>query len=509
MWTLSYLSLVRAKDHPHRPRYTYEPTGSGDGKAKLVNGTISFAGSDSALSAKEQLAAPNAWFVPALAGGVSVAFNVPGIGSEELNIPREALADVFLGKIWRWSGLAPWNPKLAGVTQNISVIVRSEDAGTTSVFTSALSSFSAEWKASVGSSSLPKWPVAASKLRGNAGVAVGIRVTPYSIGYVNIGDAKTYDVPYAKIANAEGRFVSPSLEAVQAATNTFIPRLEALAKNGSTNFFVDTVDPKGEPGAYPISTFTYVVFDADRLDCDTMRDVLFLMFWAWTDESAAEMSTDQFLSPISRGARAPCLSSLSRLKCLGESPIRKVQLAFGGGCKPGAHKKAPLLPPPQQLRSAAARTQGLSLHRRRVLQFLQTTQGASVHRLRARVLHRYPRRSSLPALSARYPLQIVHNSAIQRPYCYMNSNCRPIFPGCWAAILCQLRRGWRCLPGATGATFLPTMPEKLSSIHRCADVGQQKRLSVQRRLPTVSGPLPPIQCSSCSACAPAPTLMMA
>jgi phosphate ABC transporter phosphate-binding protein len=338
MGTLSYLSLVRAKDHLHRPRYTYEPTGSGDGRAKVLAGLAHFAGSDSALSAKEQLAAPNAWFVPTLAGGVAVAFNVPGIGSEELHIPREALADVFLGKIWRWSGLAPWNPKLADVTQNISVIVRSEDAGTTSVFTSALSSFSAEWKASVGSASLPKWPVATFKLKGNAGVAVGIRVTPYSIGYINIGVAKTYDVPYAKIANAEGRYVSPSLAAVQAATNTFIPRLEALAKNGSTNFFVDAVDPKGEPEAYPISTFTYVVFDAGRLDCDTMLDVLFLIFWAWTDESAAEMSTDQFLSPITKDTRALCLSSLSRLKCLGESIIRKVQLAFGGGCKPGPQK---------------------------------------------------------------------------------------------------------------------------------------------------------------------------
>ena len=119
-------------------KYTYKPTGSGDGKAKLVNGTVAFAGSDSALSATEKLAIPNAWFVPSLAGAVAVGFNVPGIGSEELRIPREALADVFLGKIRQWSGLAPWNPKLANVTQNISLVVRSESSGTTSVFSSAL-----------------------------------------------------------------------------------------------------------------------------------------------------------------------------------------------------------------------------------------------------------------------------------------------------------------------------------------------------------------------------------
>jgi phosphate ABC transporter phosphate-binding protein len=325
-------------------KFIYMPTGSGDGKAQLVAGSVHFAGSDSALSAKEKLAIPDAWFVPSLAGGVAVGFSVPGIGSEELNIPREALADVFLGKIRRWSGLAQWNPKLENVSQDISIVVRSESSGTTSVFTSALSSFSVEWKNKTGSSSLPKWPVAASKHEGNSGVAIAIRLTPYSIGYLNVADAKTYGVAYAKIANAEGRYIAPTLEAVQAATNAFGSKLEALAKNGSTNFYVDAVDPKGEPEAYPISTFTYFAFDVGRLDCETMLDVFFLVYWAWTDANAAKMATDQLLSPITSGVRAILLSALAKLKCEGESPMAKVQLAFGLGCKPGAKQPA-FLPP--------------------------------------------------------------------------------------------------------------------------------------------------------------------
>jgi phosphate ABC transporter phosphate-binding protein len=343
-------------------KYTYEPTGSGDGKAQVVAGSVHFAGSDSALSAKEKLAVPNAWFVPSLAGGVAVGFNVPGIGSEELSIPREALADVFLGKIRQWSGLASWNPKLENVSNDISIIVRSESSGTTSTFTSALSSFSAEWKNKTGSSSLPKWPVAASKREGNAGVAIGIRLTPYSIGYLNVADANTYGVTYAKIANAAGRYISPTLQAVQAATNSFAPKLEALGKNGSTNFYVDTVDPKGDPEAYPISTFTYIafspsdldcqtlfdvvylrylVFDAGRLDCETMLDVLFMVYWAWSDKNAAKMATDQSLSPITADVRAILLNALTNLKCEGEYPMGQVQRAFGLGCQPGA--KWPLL----------------------------------------------------------------------------------------------------------------------------------------------------------------------
>ena len=323
-------------------KYNYEPTSSSDGKSKIVLGSVHFAGSDSALSAKEKLAIPEAWFVPSLAGGVAIGFNVPGIGSEELSIPRQALADVVLGKIWQWSGLSPWNPKLAGVTQNISIVVRSESSGTTSVFTSALSSFSAEWKNGTGSSSLPKWPKAGLKFEGNAGVAIGIRLTPYSIGYLNVADAKTFGVPYAKIANAEGRYVAPTLAAVQAATNAFGPKLEALVKNGSTNFYVDTVDPKGDPEAYPISTFTYFIFDTERLDCDALFDVLFFIFWAWTDEQAAKTATDAMLVPITKGIREACLTALAKLRCDGQIPMASVQVAYGLGCKPGAAPSSPL-----------------------------------------------------------------------------------------------------------------------------------------------------------------------
>jgi phosphate transport system substrate-binding protein len=310
--------MVALSSDTHREKavkYTYAGTSSSEGKRSFVTGQVHFAGSDSALSAQDKLAAPGAWFVPSLAGGVAVGFNVPGIKSQELRIPREALADVFLGKIWQWSGLAPWNPKLAGVAQNISIVVRSESSGTTSVFTSALSSFSAEWKSTVGSASLPKWPKTALRSEGNSGVAIGIKLTEYSIGYLNVGDALTYTVSYANISNSAGKYVAPTLAAVQAATNTFGPMLEVLAKNGSTNFYVDTVDPKDEPEAYPIATFTYIAFNPPALECDHLFDVMYLVYWAWTDEQASEVSTAYELAPIPLALRSALLTAFRRIQC--------------------------------------------------------------------------------------------------------------------------------------------------------------------------------------------------
>jgi phosphate transport system substrate-binding protein len=317
---MEVLSCTRNQNHV---QYAYEPTGSSDGKARLVAGSVHFAGSDSAMSAKEKLAAPNAWFVPVLAGGVAVGFNVPGIGSTELNLPREALADVFLGKIWQWSGLAPWNSKLAGVEHNISLVVRSEGSGTTSAFTSALSSFSAEWKASVGSTELPHWPTAASKREGNSGVALGIRLTPYSLGYLNVAEAITFGVTFARIANAAGQYIAPTLASVQAATNAFGPKFEALARNGSTNFYVDTVDPPGVPEAYPISTCSYLAFDPSRLDCDALSDVTYMVYWAWTDKKAAEIGVNHEFATISTGLRSALRTAFRAIECR-KDPIAKI-----------------------------------------------------------------------------------------------------------------------------------------------------------------------------------------
>jgi phosphate transport system substrate-binding protein len=122
---------------------------------------------------------PGAWVVPTLAGAIAVGFNVPGIHTGDLRIPREVLAEIFLGKLRRWSELAEFNPQLPQLelmTQNISLVVRSDSSGSTEAFTEALSSFSAEFKARVGKSALPNWPVVEFRAKGVDDAAVQIRV---------------------------------------------------------------------------------------------------------------------------------------------------------------------------------------------------------------------------------------------------------------------------------------------------------------------------------------------
>jgi hypothetical protein len=166
-------------------------------------------------------------------------------------------------------------------------------------------------------------------------------VTAYSIGYLGVAEARSFGVSYAKIGNAAGQYISPTAAAVQEAMSAFGTQFEALARDRSTNFFVDIVDPPNNPAAYPIATFTYIVFNTDLLACETLLNVVYMIYWAWTD-GAVEMGSNQPLVPLTETVRSACMSALGGLKCDGKAPLARAQIAFGLGCQPGA-SNAPLL----------------------------------------------------------------------------------------------------------------------------------------------------------------------
>src|SRR6476661_8349018 len=164
---------------------TYDAIGSGGGIAQFTAKTVDFGASDAPMTRAEVRAAEKKGVpvhVPTVFGAVTVAYNVPGL-ARGLRLDGATAADIFLGRIKRWN-----DPRIGSLNRGtrlpdiaIQVVHRSDESGTTKVFTTFLASSSPEWVKRVGSDKSVTWPVGTGAQR-SAGVAEALRATPGGVG---------------------------------------------------------------------------------------------------------------------------------------------------------------------------------------------------------------------------------------------------------------------------------------------------------------------------------------
>jgi phosphate transport system substrate-binding protein len=181
-----------------------------------------------------------------------------------------------------------WNdPLIAGANKgaklpanDIVVVHRSDGSGTTYIWTDYLSKVSEDWKNKVGKGTSVNWPAGLGG-KGNEGVTGLVKQTPNSIGYVELIYAAQNNIPYGTVKNASGAFVKADLAGVSAAA-------AGAAKTMPDDFRAWITDAPGK-GAYPISSFTWMLIPAKFSDAgkrDALKDFL---KWALTDgQSNAE-----------------------------------------------------------------------------------------------------------------------------------------------------------------------------------------------------------------------------
>lgn len=198
----------------------YQSIGSGGGIAQIKAGTVDFGASDMPLKA-EDLAKFGLGQFPDVIGGIVPAFNVAGVAPGTLVLDGSTLADIYLGKITTWNdpAITRLNPGLHLPSSKIFVVHRSDGSGTSFNFTDYLSKVSADWKAKVGEGTAVQWPTGIGG-KGNEGVSAYIKQIPNSIGYVEYAYAVQNKLGYAKMKNAAGTVVEPTIASFQAAANT-------------------------------------------------------------------------------------------------------------------------------------------------------------------------------------------------------------------------------------------------------------------------------------------------
>jgi phosphate transport system substrate-binding protein len=228
----------------------YQGVGSGAGIKQFTQNLVSFGASDAAMTDKEIAAVKQGVvLIPATAGSIVLAYNLPGI--ESLKLSREAYVGIFLGTITKWNDAAIAKTNEGAKLPNIAITVceRSDGSGTNFVFTKHLSAISPEFKDKVGEGTSVTWPTGVAG-KGNDGVTALIKQNKGAIGYVEFGYAKNNKLSFAALQNKAGEFATATTASGSAtlATTQFPPNLLRAWPS----------DPDGKE-CYPIATFTWLL----------------------------------------------------------------------------------------------------------------------------------------------------------------------------------------------------------------------------------------------------------
>ena len=268
-------------------RFNYQSIGSGGGIKQITAKTVDFGASDGPMTDQQLADAPGRLFhIPMVMGSVVAAYNLPGI-EKGLKLTPDVLADVFLGKIVKWSDarIVSANPGLQIPDLPIVVAHRSDGSGTTYIWVDYLCAVSNEWKLGVGKGTAVNWPVGLGG-KGNEGVAGLVKQTPGAIGYVELSYAVKNNLAYAFIQNKSGNFIEPTLDSTsKAAEDVTIP----------SDFRVSLVN-SGNPQAYPVAGFTWLLIYKNP--DDAAKGKIIVDFVKWAVHDGQQYAKDLFYAPL-------------------------------------------------------------------------------------------------------------------------------------------------------------------------------------------------------------------
>jgi phosphate transport system substrate-binding protein len=192
--------------------------------------------------------------------------------------------------------------------ESIAVAYRSDGSGTTAVFTEYLAKVSPAWKDKVGAGKSVKFPVGMGA-KGNEGVAGQLKITPGTVGYVELAYAKQTGLSFASVKNSAGQFVAPGAAGTSAAA-------ASVANSMPEDMRVSIVDAPGD-AAYPISAFTYILVYEEQADAAKGKALAQFLWWAVHEGQA--FGTDLHYAPLPAEVVTKIEGKLKALKAGGQA----------------------------------------------------------------------------------------------------------------------------------------------------------------------------------------------
>ena len=246
----------------------YNPIGSGGGIAAITARTVDFGASDAPLTPDQFAACKGCVQIPWVLSATSVIYNLPGVPNN-LKLTGPIIANIYLGNINQWDNAAikKINPGVNLPSTKITPVWRSDGSGTTYNFTDYLSAVSPQAKSKIGNSTQVNWPVGVGG-RGSSGLAGVVKNTTGGIGYVDIAYALANKIQFARVLNRAGKYVTPGLRGITAAG-------KQVTKVPPSNEMHIVNPTKGDPLAYPICTFSYVLLPMNSSKAAELRKFVF------------------------------------------------------------------------------------------------------------------------------------------------------------------------------------------------------------------------------------------
>lgn len=251
LWVKNYMAACSGVE------VNYKSSSSGEGIVAFNQGTVGFAGSDSALKpeqveeSKKICTGGQGIDLPMVGGPIALGFNVAGV--DKLNLDAATVANIFNDKIKKWDdeAIKKLNPGVTLPATAIQHFHRSEDSGTTENLTKYLKAAAPD-----------AWPHEAAKkwaapgglgASGSSGVATQVKQVDGAIGY--------FELSYASSQSIKTVDLNTGAAAPVPATGENASKAIAAAKiSGTGSDLALKLDytTKAE-GAYPIVLVTYEV----------------------------------------------------------------------------------------------------------------------------------------------------------------------------------------------------------------------------------------------------------
>ena len=255
---------------------SYNPGGSGSGRTAFANGTVDFGASDAASTISSSswsgtragYSSAKFSYIPVVGGPIAVLYNIPGIKSGEIRLDADAIALIYSGKVKTWNDPVIAKLQTAAVAKKlpknaIRVAYRAASSGTSENFTDYLRQTAPNvWtkpKNTTIASGNPAGKMPSGSIGGaNAQALVStVKKTKFAIGYADLADASSSNVPFATVKNANGEWVAPTSESASKFLAAFSTGAGFNASTGAV-----TLDFKKKiPGAYNMSLLAYAMVD--------------------------------------------------------------------------------------------------------------------------------------------------------------------------------------------------------------------------------------------------------